>query len=92
MKNLLYALPIIALSSISLGTSAQALPASSIAEIQKTVTPSTENVRHRGHGYRYHHRYYGYRYGYGYGYGHGYGWRHFCYNHPYNWRCQEHGY
>lgn len=92
MKNLIYALPIIALGSISFGASAQAIPASAVADVQKTVTKSTEDVGYRWHGH--HHRYYGgHRYGYRYGYdydydyGYGYGWKRFCYNHPYNWRC-----
>jgi hypothetical protein len=85
MKNLIYALPMIALGSISFGASAQAISVSAVGDVQKTVTKSTEDVGYRRYGHH-HYRYYGgYRYNYGYGYG--YDWKRYCYNHPYNWRC-----
>lgn len=91
MKNILAAAIVVAMGSVGMAASANAVPAASLAGIGEQAGSATEQVgfRHR-YGKKWHG--YGFRHGYGYGYGGGYyGFKKWCYHHPYHWKCKHYG-
>jgi hypothetical protein len=104
MKNVLRALALVAVGTVSMAASANAMPAaSSIAGIGEQATASVEQVgwrHHGGHkfygkrywgGYHHGYKHHGYKH-YGYGYGGGYSWKKYCYYNPYHWKCKHYDY
>jgi hypothetical protein len=96
MKNVLRALALVAVGTVSLAASANAMPGvSSVAGLGEQASASVEQVGYNGRHHGGHHRFYGHRYwggGHYYGYGDGFSWKRYCYYHPYHWKCRHSDY
>lgn len=82
MKNILAAALIVAMGSVSMAASANAVPAASLAGIGEQAGSATEQV-----GFRHRHKFHRKRFFFHGGYG-GFYWKKFCYYKPWHWKCK----
>jgi hypothetical protein len=94
MKNILGALAIAAIGSISLAASAQAMPAASLAGLSNEAESSVEQVSGRKHRFGKFHgkHFFGAPKFFVYKGDSYYWWKKYCYSYPYHWKCKKFGF